>query len=70
MYSELLKQTSPHEKSIARDLNRTFPKHEYFKDAEGSGQENLCVRGSSVGVPLLLSFLPPSLAESSRADAP
>ncbi|GAA5867063.1 hypothetical protein JCM3774_004375 [Rhodotorula dairenensis] len=41
VYSELLKQTSPHEKSIARDLNRTFPKHEYFKDAEGVGQENL-----------------------------
>ncbi|BGP57270.1 GTPase-activating protein [Rhodotorula sphaerocarpa] len=41
VYSELLKQSSPHEKSIARDLNRTFPKHTYFKDAGGVGQENL-----------------------------
>ncbi|GAA6028944.1 hypothetical protein JCM8097_001518 [Rhodosporidiobolus ruineniae] len=41
VYSELLKQSSPHEKSIARDLSRTFPKHEYFAEAGGVGQENL-----------------------------
>ncbi|GAA5908384.1 hypothetical protein JCM8208_006178 [Rhodotorula glutinis] len=41
VYSELLKQSSPHEKSIARDLSRTFPKHAYFVDADGVGQENL-----------------------------
>ncbi|GEM10405.1 rab GTPase activator [Rhodotorula toruloides] len=41
VYSELIKQSSPHEKSIARDLSRTFPKHEYFSDAHGVGQENL-----------------------------
>ncbi|GJN92342.1 hypothetical protein Rhopal_005372-T1 [Rhodotorula paludigena] len=41
IYSELLKQSSPHEKSIARDLSRTFPKHAYFSDAGGVGQENL-----------------------------
>ncbi|KAM0790844.1 hypothetical protein ACM66B_004688 [Microbotryomycetes sp. NB124-2] len=41
MYGELLKQPSVHEKSIARDLNRTFPKHEYFMDASGAGQEHL-----------------------------
>ncbi|BGP18694.1 hypothetical protein JCM10213_006915 [Rhodosporidiobolus nylandii] len=41
VYSELLKQSSPHEKSIARDLSRTFPKHEYFSEAGGVGQENL-----------------------------
>ncbi|ORY89078.1 rab-GTPase-TBC domain-domain-containing protein [Leucosporidium creatinivorum] len=40
-YTSLLKQTSPHEKSIGRDLNRTFPKHSYFMDSEGVGQENL-----------------------------
>ncbi|KAL8283644.1 hypothetical protein RQP46_005439 [Phenoliferia psychrophenolica] len=40
-YSALLKQTSSHEKSIGRDLSRTFPKHEYFRDADGPGQENL-----------------------------
>ncbi|CEQ40743.1 SPOSA6832_02373 [Sporobolomyces salmonicolor] len=41
VYSSLLKQKSPHEKSIARDLSRTFPKHEYFADNGGVGQENL-----------------------------
>ncbi|KAM0755646.1 RabGAP/TBC [Meredithblackwellia eburnea MCA 4105] len=41
VYSSLLKETSPHEKSIGRDLSRTFPKHEYFQDSEGAGQENL-----------------------------
>ncbi|GAA5842082.1 hypothetical protein JCM9279_002780 [Rhodotorula babjevae] len=41
VYSELLKQSSPYEKSIARDLSRTFPKHAYFVDADGVGQENL-----------------------------
>ncbi|GAA5940724.1 uncharacterized protein JCM15063_006342 [Sporobolomyces koalae] len=41
VYQELLAQTSPHEKSISRDLSRTFPKHEYFSDEAGVGQENL-----------------------------
>ncbi|GAA5876163.1 hypothetical protein JCM1840_007056 [Sporobolomyces johnsonii] len=41
VYSSLLKQTSPHEKSIARDLSRTFPKHDYFADSGGVGQGNL-----------------------------
>ncbi|GAA6063308.1 hypothetical protein JCM10212_006718 [Sporobolomyces blumeae] len=41
VYQDLLAQTSPHEKSIARDLSRTFPKHEYFMDEAGVGQENL-----------------------------
>jgi hypothetical protein len=40
-YSQLLKQSSPHEKSIIRDLNRTFPHHKYFRDSRGLGQENL-----------------------------
>lgn len=44
-YSTLLKQTSPHEKAIMRDLSRTFPNHEYFKEGgepgTGTGQENL-----------------------------
>lgn len=50
VYSELLKQSSPHEKSIARDLSRTFPKHEYFSDAQGVGQENLCVDDPASGL--------------------
>ncbi|GAA5889869.1 hypothetical protein JCM16303_002402, partial [Sporobolomyces ruberrimus] len=41
VYQELLHQTSSHEKSISRDLSRTFPKHEYFMDEAGVGQENL-----------------------------
>lgn len=41
VYQELLHQTSSHEKSIARDLSRTFPKLEYFMDEKGVGQENL-----------------------------
>lgn len=41
IYSHYLKQTSMHEKFIQRDLARTFPKHEYFLDKDGIGQENL-----------------------------
>ncbi|PKK77985.1 RabGAP/TBC [Rhizophagus irregularis] len=40
-YAQLLKETSTHEKMIMRDLNRTFPKHEFFKDQDGLGQEGL-----------------------------
>ncbi|CAG8435539.1 3691_t:CDS:2 [Ambispora gerdemannii] len=40
-YAQLLKETSAHEKLIMRDLNRTFPKHEYFQDQNGIGQEGL-----------------------------
>jgi hypothetical protein len=41
VYSRLMKQSSPHEKAIIRDLNRTFPTHEYFHDGAGIGQGNL-----------------------------
>ncbi|KAI7885006.1 RabGAP/TBC [Lichtheimia hyalospora FSU 10163] len=34
-YKELLKRISPHEKSIRRDLSRTFPSHEFFQDDNG-----------------------------------
>ncbi|KAL5485221.1 GYP5 [Sanghuangporus weigelae] len=40
-YLRLLKETSPHEKAILRDLGRTFPHHDYFTDGHGIGQENL-----------------------------
>lgn len=40
-YVELLKLSSPYEKMIMRDLSRTFPKHEFFKNPDGPGQENL-----------------------------
>lgn len=41
IYAYYLKQTSPHEKAIRRDLNRTFPEQDYFQDGKGIGQENL-----------------------------
>ncbi|KJA19900.1 hypothetical protein HYPSUDRAFT_43775 [Hypholoma sublateritium FD-334 SS-4] len=40
-YLRLLKETSVHEKSITRDLGRTFPHHDFFTDGQGIGQENL-----------------------------
>ncbi|KAI0256103.1 rab-GTPase-TBC domain-containing protein [Lactifluus subvellereus] len=40
-YLKLLKETSPHEKAITRDLGRTFPHHEFFTDGHGIGQEHL-----------------------------
>ncbi|KAN0060790.1 GTPase-activating protein [Thecaphora frezii] len=41
IYAYYLKQSSPHEKAIRRDLNRTFPEQDYFQDGKGIGQENL-----------------------------
>lgn len=41
LYLALIKETSPHEKAITRDLGRTFPHHTFFTAAEGLGQENL-----------------------------
>ncbi len=40
-YSGLLKQKSPHEKAIQKDIARTFPTHAYFQQGGGVGQENL-----------------------------
>ncbi|XP_062853317.1 ecotropic viral integration site 5 protein homolog isoform X3 [Trichomycterus rosablanca] len=39
-YSDLLKMTSPCEKLIRRDIARTYPEHEFFKE-ESLGQEVL-----------------------------
>ncbi|CAD6885326.1 unnamed protein product [Tilletia controversa] len=41
IYAFYLKQTSPHEKAIRKDLSRTFPEQDYFADGKGVGQENL-----------------------------
>ncbi|KDN52516.1 RabGAP/TBC [Tilletiaria anomala UBC 951] len=41
IYAFYLKQTSPHEKAIRRDLARTFPEQGYFQEGAGTGQENL-----------------------------
>ncbi|XP_062594770.1 ecotropic viral integration site 5 ortholog-like isoform X2 [Saccostrea cucullata] len=40
-YVEYLKQTSPSEKLIRRDIARTFPDHDFFKEKDGLGQESL-----------------------------
>ncbi|KAL2911891.1 GTPase-activating protein [Polyrhizophydium stewartii] len=40
-YLQLLTRNTRHEKIIQRDLARTFPSHEYFKDANGPGQTSL-----------------------------
>ncbi|CCM01156.1 uncharacterized protein FIBRA_03204 [Fibroporia radiculosa] len=40
-YLKLIKEPSPHEKAITRDLGRTFPHHAFFTDGRGIGQENL-----------------------------
>jgi hypothetical protein len=33
--------TSPCEKVIRRDITRTYPEHEFFKERDGLGQESL-----------------------------
>jgi hypothetical protein len=40
-YLKLLTRSSRHEKIIQRDLSRTFPSHELFKDPQGPGQASL-----------------------------
>ncbi|RKP17170.1 RabGAP/TBC, partial [Rozella allomycis CSF55] len=39
IYHQLVKESSPHEKMIRRDITRTFPSHEFFTG--GDGQEAL-----------------------------
>ena len=41
LYAEYMKKTSPCEKLIRRDIARTFPDHDYFKEKDGFGQESL-----------------------------
>jgi hypothetical protein len=40
-YAEFMKITSPCEKVIRRDITRTYPEHEFFKEKHGLGQESL-----------------------------
>lgn len=40
-YRILITKESPDEKVIMRDIHRTFPAHEFFKEAGGIGQESL-----------------------------
>ncbi len=36
-----MKMTSPYEKVIRRDISRTYPEHDFFKERHGVGQERL-----------------------------
>ncbi|XP_030062282.1 rab GTPase-activating protein 1-like isoform X2 [Microcaecilia unicolor] len=40
-YRILITKDSAQESGITRDIHRTFPAHDYFKDTEGDGQESL-----------------------------
>uniref|UniRef100_A0A6I8RAY5 Ecotropic viral integration site 5 n=1 Tax=Xenopus tropicalis TaxID=8364 RepID=A0A6I8RAY5_XENTR len=40
-YCDLLKMTSPCEKLIRRDIARTYPEHDFFKEKDSLGQEVL-----------------------------
>lgn len=40
-YKALLKLSSPHEKAIVKDLSRTMPSHQFYKEGGGVGQESL-----------------------------
>lgn len=50
-------QDSPQEGVITRDIHRTFPAHDYFKDSDGDGQDSLykiCKVSSYTGGSLLI----------------
>lgn len=40
-YAEYIKATSACEKVIRRDIARTYPEHDFFKEKDGLGQESL-----------------------------
>ncbi|XP_077133926.1 rab GTPase-activating protein 1-like isoform X1 [Ranitomeya variabilis] len=40
-YKNLIVKDSAQESVIKRDIHRTFPAHDYFKDTEGDGQDSL-----------------------------
>lgn len=61
-------QESPNEQVILRDINRTFPAHDYFKETGGVGQDTLykiskaySVYDEEVGYCQGLSFLAATL---------
>ncbi|KAH9935546.1 rab-GTPase-TBC domain-containing protein [Fomitopsis serialis] len=55
-YVRLLKETSPHEKAITRDLGRTFPHHAFFTDGRGIGQENFSMSEGIFTVRSILQY--------------
>ncbi|KAH9280080.1 Ecotropic viral integration site 5 -like protein [Echinococcus granulosus] len=40
-YHKYLRDVSPFERAIARDISRTYPKHDFFKDKGSTGQQSL-----------------------------
>ncbi|CAL4092407.1 unnamed protein product, partial [Meganyctiphanes norvegica] len=67
-YKVLITKDCPSEQVILRDINRTFPAHEYFKEAGGMGQDSLfkiskayAVYDEEVGYCQGLSFLAAAL---------
>lgn len=40
-FDKLLHESSPYEKMIGKDIGRSFPGHEMFRDPEGEGQKML-----------------------------
>ncbi|XP_076313372.1 ecotropic viral integration site 5 ortholog-like isoform X1 [Tachypleus tridentatus] len=40
-YAEYIRSSSPCEKVIRRDIARTYPEHEFFREKDGPGQEGL-----------------------------
>jgi hypothetical protein len=60
-YVEYMKMTSPCEKVIRRDISRTYPEHEFFKEKHGIGQERLFnvikVRNFEIKIQYLISIL-------------
>ncbi|KAL5966069.1 hypothetical protein TSMEX_006198 [Taenia solium] len=40
-YYKYLRDVSPFERAIARDISRTYPKHDFFKDKGSAGQQSL-----------------------------
>lgn len=49
-------QDSAQEAVITRDIHRTFPAHDYFKDTDGDGQDSLYKICKVTKVPLSFAW--------------
>ncbi|XP_025057655.1 ecotropic viral integration site 5 protein homolog isoform X11 [Alligator sinensis] len=69
-YSELLKMTSPCEKLIRRDIARTYPEHDFFKEKDSFGQEVLfnVMKGLEIVFRVGLAVLQMNQAELLQLD--
>jgi hypothetical protein len=50
-YKELLRQSSPHEKAIAKDITRTFPSHPFFQETVGQDSLYMVLKAYSLHDP-------------------